>query len=280
MAVINLVALSQFYHQTQNASSSQEALLSQVIAKIVTVEALAMAKLSQKLSPKMMEQLRKRILALKAKASQLTSFEEMTAFPLASLSAVTAMSDGQITHDDSAVIAAQVSCVTAYKTAQYALKSTPLSKVKTLLGLERSPQDKSSLYYPTLSFKQRGKTAGSAYLQRWEIRLNPILLAENRTQFIQEVIPHEYAHLLTFALYGAVQPHGKEWQSMMTEIMGLPAERTHTFNTQNSVTRRYERFTYHCLCQSHALTAIRHNRIQSGKMRYTCKQCGAPLRQD
>lgn len=132
-------------------------------------------------------------------------------------------------------------------------------------------------YYPLIGFNQRGKVAGVAYLERWEIRLNPILLVENSDQFIDEVIAHEYAHLLVFALFGKVQPHGKEWQMMMTEIMGLPANRTHTFNTDNSVTRKYQHFTYRCQCKEHALTSIRHNRIQAGKAQYHCKSCGSSL---
>lgn len=131
--------------------------------------------------------------------------------------------------------------------------------------------------YPLIAFNQKGRTAGVAYLERWEIRLNPILLVENREEFIQEVIPHEYAHLLVFALFGKVQPHGKEWQMMMTQVMGLPANRTHQFNTDNSVTRQYQRFTYRCECKDHALTTIRHNRIQGGKAQYHCKSCGSAL---
>lgn len=131
--------------------------------------------------------------------------------------------------------------------------------------------------YPLIAFNQRGRTAGVAYLERWEIRLNPILLIENSDDFIREVIPHEYAHLLVFALFGKVQPHGKEWQMMMTQIMGLPANRTHQFNTDNSVTRKYQRFSYRCECKDHALTSIRHNRIQAGKAQYHCKSCGSAL---
>ena len=131
--------------------------------------------------------------------------------------------------------------------------------------------------YPLIAFNQRGRTAGIAYLERWEIRLNPILLVENSDDFIREVIPHEYAHLLVFALFGKVQPHGKEWQMMMTQIMGLPANRTHQFNTDSSVTRQYQRFTYRCECKDHALTTIRHNRIQAGKAQYHCKSCGSAL---
>ena len=182
----------------------------------------------------------------------------------------------------------------------FSAKSSFLAKAKSLFGFHESHDDSfhregnhskrlndsenpdgldnvSENYYPALSFKLRGKTAGTAYLQRWEIRLNPILLAENSEAFINEVIPHEYAHLLTFALYGRVQPHGKEWQAMMIDIMGLPANRTHRFDTKNSETRQYERFTYYCLCQTHLLTAIRHNRIQANKAKYNCKHCGETL---
>lgn len=295
MGNINIIAM----HQLQAASSQQEALLRQVIEKVVEVEALAMEKLAQKLPVEIMNNLRERILILKTHALQAYDGEEMTVFPLAlpppslelyplqnaglsEISSIAAIdADKNLFVADQAQNSAEEDRKrhneTGIKRSKALLKRSFFSKAKALLGFHHREIDVSSNYYPTISFKQKGRTAGSAYLQRWEIRLNPILLAENSTQFIDEVIAHEYAHLLTFALYGRVQPHGREWQMMMTNIMGLPANRTHCFNTDNSTTRRYERFTYTCLCQTHELTSIRHNRIQARKARYFCKHCGESL---
>ena len=49
---------------------------------------------------------------------------------------------------------------------------------------------------PALVYQQRGTAAGTAWLEKWEIRLNPVLLMENQQAFIEEVVPHELAHLL------------------------------------------------------------------------------------
>ena len=66
---------------------------------------------------------------------------------------------------------------------------------------------------PKLSYTQRGTSAGTAWLESYEIRLNPVLLLENSEAFIEEVVPHELAHLLVWKHFGRVAPHGKEWIS-------------------------------------------------------------------
>ncbi len=62
---------------------------------------------------------------------------------------------------------------------------------------------------PKLVYTQRGTSAGTAWLESYEIRLNPVLLLENIDTFIAEVVPHELAHLLVWKHFGRKAPHGK-----------------------------------------------------------------------
>ncbi|MGK3374092.1 SprT family zinc-dependent metalloprotease, partial [Citrobacter youngae] len=97
---------------------------------------------------------------------------------------------------------------------------------------------------------------------------------ENVDAFVNEVVPHELAHLLVWKYFGRVPPHGKEWKWMMESVLGVPARRTHQFELQ-SVQRKT--FTYRCKCQEHQLTVRRHNRVIRGEATYRCVHCGEPL---
>ncbi len=132
---------------------------------------------------------------------------------------------------------------------------------------------------PTVNYKQRGTTAGSAYLKEWEIRLNSILLIENGDLFIEQVIPHELAHLLVYRMFGrqGIAPHGHEWKWMMEQILEVPANRTHHFAVSSVKSRT---FTYYCACTtSHELTIRRHNKVVRGENQYLCRKCGEVLKQ-
>ncbi len=104
-----------------------------------------------------------------------------------------------------------------------------------------------------------------------EIRLNPVLLLENQREFIDEVVPHELAHLLVWQHFGRVAPHGKEWKWMMESVLGVPARRTHRFELASV---RQNTFPYRCRCQQHQLTVRRHNRVVRGEATYRCVRCG------
>lgn len=126
---------------------------------------------------------------------------------------------------------------------------------------------------PEVNYDVRGLKAGVAYLQRNEVRFNPILLQENGQAFIQQVVPHELAHILVYQHFGRVQPHGKEWKMVMETVLGVPAEIYHCFDTA-SVSQQ---FAYRCQCQTHQLSLRRHNAIQANKRSYLCKKCKSPL---
>lgn len=132
---------------------------------------------------------------------------------------------------------------------------------------------------PRVNYRQRGTAAGSARLHDWEIRLNPVLLIENQQAFIDEVIPHELAHLLVYHQFGKVAPHGKEWRYIMETVFKVPANRTHQFSVRSVLMQSVcsKTFVYCCHCQQHELSIRQHNKVLRGKSCYVCRQCGERL---
>ncbi|WMC11803.1 SprT family zinc-dependent metalloprotease [Oceanimonas pelagia] len=126
---------------------------------------------------------------------------------------------------------------------------------------------------PLVCFNQRGRIAGSAWLEQWELRFNPVLLTDNAHDFLSEIVPHEVAHLVVFALYGKVKPHGREWQAIMAEVFGLEPRTRHRLNTEKVAPV----FSYDCGCRIHKLSLRRHNKVLRGQLRYQCLHCGQPL---
>ncbi|KXF80139.1 SprT family zinc-dependent metalloprotease [Enterovibrio coralii] len=127
---------------------------------------------------------------------------------------------------------------------------------------------------PAIRFDIRGKTAGMALLQRWVLRFNPVLLAENSEAFFQEVVPHEVAHLVVFSQFGKVKPHGKEWQAVMFRVFGIQPKTTHSFDITSV---QGKTFLYRCACDEMALTVRRHNKVQRQQAQYICRRCKQPL---
>ena len=126
---------------------------------------------------------------------------------------------------------------------------------------------------PAYLFNQRGRSAGSAHLQKNLIKFNPVLYQQNKAIFIEHVVAHEIAHLITYQLFGRVKPHGKEWQNIMRQVFKLPANTTHQLDITDV---QGKLFTYRCLCSEYQLTIRRHNNIRKGTI-YQCRKCKSPL---
>lgn len=129
-------------------------------------------------------------------------------------------------------------------------------------------------------FDLRGRSAGMVRFVAGrppEVRYNRLLLEENRADFLASTVPHEVAHVVARALFGAqIRPHGDEWKRVMHWLGADPA-RCHDYDVSRTQTRRLQRFPYRCSCRRHWLTSIRHKRILAGQM-YYCRACKDPLR--
>jgi SprT protein len=124
------------------------------------------------------------------------------------------------------------------------------------------------------NFKQRGRAAGTAHLQKNEVRFNHFMYSQNPSEFLNTVIPHEVAHIVVFQIYGnSVKPHGREWQAVMLKVYGIQPSRTHTFD----VPKPKLSYEYYCICNKHQFTKQRHNRAQKG-VEYICKLCRSTLK--
>lgn len=133
---------------------------------------------------------------------------------------------------------------------------------------------------PEIRFDLRGQSAGQARFSargKGAVRFNPWLLLRHGEAFIDQTVPHEIAHWLTFCLYGrGAAPHGAQWRKLM-DIFGAEPRRCHDYDLHEIPQRRITSHGYHCHCQDHQLSAVRHNRVRKGQT-YLCKRCGQALR--
>ncbi|WP_158969759.1 SprT family zinc-dependent metalloprotease [Paraglaciecola sp. L3A3] len=148
-----------------------------------------------------------------------------------------------------------------------------INKVKECV-IHANQQLSHTFIIPDIFFNQRGKIAGCARLQKNELRFNPILLNDNLTAFLDEVVPHEVCHLLAFTLFGKVRPHGKEWKTLMRQLFNLDGQTYHQMDVKKVAGKQ---FFYQCLCGHVPLSIRRHNKIIRGQQQYCCRRCQTVL---
>ena len=129
-------------------------------------------------------------------------------------------------------------------------------------------------------FDLSGRNAGMYRLQgkqRW-IRYNPYIFARYFDDSLNTTVPHEVAHYITDRLYSLrkIRPHGIEWKNVMRQF-GVKPEVTGSYNLDGIPQRKQQRFTYHCDCSQHQISAVRHHRILRQQAVYYCKRCKQAL---
>jgi len=129
-----------------------------------------------------------------------------------------------------------------------------------------------------IRYDLKGKCAGQFCTRGFQkyFRINMVLLAENTEHYLAQTVPHEVSHYITKMISPMASSHGREWQSVMTRIMHIRADRCHSYDISNS-TRNTVRFEYKCNCRTHQISKIRHNRIIRENKSYICKACSTAL---
>jgi SprT protein len=127
---------------------------------------------------------------------------------------------------------------------------------------------KQSFAIPTLEYRQMGRKAGYAEYLRWNIALNSDFLYNGHLEdMIEQTLPHELAHLISYRVYGPVMGagHGRAWKSVMFRL-GLRVQRCHNYSLEGVKTRKVVRVPAKCPCcgQMFQLTKIKANRLAAG----------------
>lgn len=121
---------------------------------------------------------------------------------------------------------------------------------------------------PTIEYRQMGRTAGRATYSRWHIAINPDFCYNGHLDsMIDQTLPHEIAHLISYEVYGPVlgRGHGRCWKSVMIRL-GLRPDRCHNYSLEGvkTRTRRTETATCPTCGEQLMITPYRVRQIQSG----------------
>jgi SprT protein len=140
------------------------------------------------------------------------------------------------------------------------------------MGNEKLSTD---LEMPHVKFDKRGTCGGTAWYAMMELNFNAGLMVDNWDEYMNQVIPHEVAHLFKEHVYGSFRkgrlhsPHGIYWQRIMVTL-GVNPDRCHSMDT-SKVAQPKKKFVYACTCgcgKEVVLSSVRHNRMVRGTHNY------------
>jgi SprT protein len=111
------------------------------------------------------------------------------------------------------------------------------------------------------------------------IRIHNKALEVYKEKYIEQVLTHEFVHIIQFCNFKNSKAHGNIFKNLMREF-GAEPERCCNFNLKEIVNKKKRKtFKYKCSCSTYDFTSIRHNRVLSRKTTYRCRKCNAKIQQ-
>jgi len=138
-----------------------------------------------------------------------------------------------------------------------------------------------------ISFNLRGKTRlGSVRFDIFKryATINVHLEAYSKLgdTYLRDVFSHEFAHVITYTVYGKTKPHGSRFVYVCKKLFPQNYESIASARYRGEFVldsgKKLKVYDYVCGCQIHKLTSIRHNRILRKMAVYKCKKCKGILK--
>ena len=135
-----------------------------------------------------------------------------------------------------------------------------------------------SLSYPEVRYNVRGTCGGKACGSLWYVDFNMGLIVDNMSEYLNQVVPHEVAHLVVHAVHGVEYKHtrrglvrvshGKNFYRVM-RMFGVEETRCHNMDTSKvKQTRNTKKFAVKCTGCGADFTVgtVRKNKMLAGAM--------------
>ncbi len=103
-------------------------------------------------------------------------------------------------------------------------------------------------------------------------------------KFIDDVVIHEFSHIIQFCNYPHSKSHGREFKHIVTSLGGSP-ERCHNYDLRkilgNPKKKKQKRFVYYCpeCGKTFKVSKTIHNRITKKGYEYFCPICKTEIRE-
>lgn len=145
------------------------------------------------------------------------------------------------------------------------------------VGIQKFPQD---VHEVEILFDLTGVKAGQAWWRKsgkFTIEYNLAMALENGEDFIQEVIPHEIAHLIANEFFKEMYPdgcgHSDMWKFVMIKF-GRNPNRCHSFSVEN-LSKGHRDYLWKCSACGfeYAVGKNLHEKLQNPHDTHYCGKC-------